>query len=306
MGKLYLPVPVNPPSALPATVDALGPVSSSEARYGDYQSNVLLRQLREFIAEVLQVVDTLSVPTPAVAPATTDDEPGEQARQLAQEASERIARIIGAKTLDLSQQESTAARAATDEVRYLMAAMADELLLSRDWPGRARFTETLIETRLFGSSVAGDQIFQRIDALLAGSGGASPPMAVLYLFAISTGFEGRHRGLKADDALQPLRDALFRLIYRRDARLGSSLAGQPDLSERVLSPQAYRYPLSNIVPVRFFRLKLGTLSFIGTMLLLLALSQVAWRWSTAPVRKALEPSVPSQMKHPAPSESERG
>ena len=302
MGKLYLPVPVNPPSALPATVDALAPVSSSEARYGDHQSNLLLRQLREFVAEVLQVVDTLSAPLPT----TAGDEAGEQAHKMAQEASERIARIIGTKTLDLSQQESTAARVATDEVRYLMAAMADELLLSRDWPGRTRFTETLIETRLFGSSVAGDQIFQRIDVLLAGSGDVPPPMATLYLFAISTGFEGRHRGLKADEALQPLRDALFRLIYRRDARLGSSLAGQPDLSERVLSPQAYRYPLSNIVPVRFFRLKLGTLSFIGTMLLLLALSQVAWRWSTAPVRKALEPSAPSQMKHPAPSESERG
>jgi type VI secretion system protein ImpK len=187
-----------------------------------------------------------------------------------------------------------------------MAAMADELLLSRDWPGRARFTETLIETRLFGSSVAGDQIFQRIDTLLAGAGDTAPPMAALYLFAISTGFEGRHRGLRADDALQPLRDALFRLIYRRDAKLGPSLAGQPDMSDRVLSPQAYRYPLSNIVPVRFFRFSRGTLAFIGTMLLLVALSQVAWRVTTAPVRKALEPSPPTQFKQRIPSEAERG
>jgi type VI secretion system protein ImpK len=300
MSKLYLPVPVNPPPALTATVDMLAPVSSSVATHGDRQSNVLLKQLRDFIAEVLQVIGTLSPPM------TADDEPAEHVHQLAQEASERIARIVGAKTLDLSQNDSTAARAATDELRYLMAAMADELLLSRDWPGRARFTETLIETRLFGSSVAGDQIFQRIDTLLAGASDIAPPMAALYLFAISTGFEGRHRGLHADEALQPLRDALFRLIYRREAQLGSSLAGQPDQRERVLSPQAYRYPLSNIVPVRFFRLNLGTLTFIGTMLLLLALSQVAWRWSTAPVRKALEPSAPTHLKHAAPSEAERG
>jgi type VI secretion system protein ImpK len=278
----------------------LAPVSSSVVTHGDRQSNVLLKQLRDFIAEVLQVIGTLSPPM------TADDEPAEHVHQLAQEASERIARIVGAKTLDLSQNDSTAARAATDELRYLMAAMADELLLSRDWPGRARFTETLIETRLFGSSVAGDQIFQRIDTLLAGASDIAPPMAALYLFAISTGFEGRHRGLHADEALQPLRDALFRLIYRREAQLGPILAGQPDLSERVLSPQAYRYPLSNIVPVRFFRLNLGTLTFIGTMLLLLALSQVAWRWSTAPVRKALEPSAPTHLKHAAPSEAERG
>jgi type VI secretion system protein ImpK len=283
-----------------ATVDALAPAISSSAEHGERHSSVLLKQLRDFVAEVVQVIDTLSVPTNA------DDEAAAYSRQLAQEASERIARIISAKTLALSQIESTTARAASDELRYLMAAMADELLLSRDWPGRARFTETLIETRLFGSSVAGDQIFQRIDTLLAGAGDTAPPMAALYLFAISTGFEGRHRGVRADDALQPLRDALFRLIYRRDPRLGPTLAGQPDASDRVLSPQAYRYPLSNIVPVRFFRFSRGVLAFTGTMLLLIALSQVAWRWSTAPVRKALEPSPPTQFKQRIPSEAERG
>jgi type VI secretion system protein ImpK len=300
MGKLYLPVPISQTSAMTATVDALVPTITSTAEHGERRSTILLKQLRDFVAEVLQVIETLSVPF------TADDEPAEQARQLAQEASERIARIISAKTLDLSHSESTAARAATDELRYLMSAMADELLLSRDWPGRARFTETLIETRLFGSSVAGDQIFQRIDVLLAGAGDTAPPMAELYLFAISTGFEGRHRGLRADDALQPLRDSLFRLIYRRDAKLGPNLAGQPDMSDRVLSPQAYRYPLSNIVPVRFFRFSRGTLAFIGTMLLLIALSQVAWRVTTAPVRKALEPSPPTQLKQRIPSEAERG
>ena len=300
MGKLYLPVPISQTSAMTATVDALAPAISSSAEHGERHSSVLLKQLRDFVAEVVQVIDTLSVPTNA------DDEAAAYSRQLAQEASERIARIISAKTLALSQIESTTARAASDELCYLMAAMADELLLSRDWPGRARFTETLIETRLFGSSVAGDQIFQRIDTLLAGAGDTAPPMAALYLFAISTGFEGRHRGLRADDALQPLRDALFRLIYRRDPRLGPTLAGQPDASDRVLSPQAYRYPLSNIVPVRFFRFSRGTLAFIGTMLLLVALSQVAWRVTTAPVRKALEPSPPTQFKQRIPSEAERG
>jgi type VI secretion system protein ImpK len=300
MGKLYLPVPISQTSAMTATVDALAPITVSAAEYGERHSTVLLKQLRDFVAEVLQVITTLSVP------ATAADEPAEHSGQYAQEASERIARIISTKTLDLSHSESTTARAAGDELRYLMAAMADELLLSRDWPGRARFTETLIETRLFGSSVAGDQIFQRIDNLLTGIGDAAPPMASLYLFAISTGFEGRHRGLRADDALQPLRDSLFRLIYRRDAQLGPILAGQPDLSERVLSPQAYRYPLSNIVPVRFFRFSRGTLGFIGTMLLLIGLSQVAWRVTTAPVRKALEPSPPTQLKQRIPTEAERG
>jgi type VI secretion system protein ImpK len=299
MGKLYLPTPLSQASSPLATVDALAPtMSSSEA--GERHSAVLLKLLREFVAEVLQVLDSVSLPS------GSEEDPALHARQLAEEVCERVVRMVNAKTLELSNSSSIAARASTDELRYLMAAIADELLLTRDWPGRARFTETLIETRLFGSSVAGDQIFQRIDTLLTGTSDVTAPMASLYLFAISVGFEGRHRGLKSDEALQPLRQALFRLIYRRDAQLGPTPAGQPDLNDRVLSPQAYRYPLSNIVPVRFFRFSRGILAFVGTMLLLLALSQVAWRWTTAPVRKALEPSAPTHIKQPAPSEAERG
>ncbi|MFM8462792.1 MAG: DotU family type IV/VI secretion system protein [Burkholderiaceae bacterium] len=299
MGKLYLPAPLTAAWSTMTTVDALAPtwsVTDSSALHGA----ALLKQLRDFVAEVLQLIESLPLPS------ANDDDPSLHARQLAEEACERVSRMISARTLDLSHSTSSTARGATDELRYLMAALADELLLSRDWPGRSRFTETLIETRLFGSSVAGDVIFQRIDAQLAGKADVSPAMAPLYLFAISVGFEGRHRGLKADEALQPLKDDLFRLIYRRDAQLGSKLADQIDAGDRVLSPQAYRYPLSNIVPVRFFRFSRGVLAFIGTMLLLLALSQVAWRWTTAPVRKALEPSAPTPVKQVVPSEAERG
>jgi len=299
MGKLYLPKPISAASSMLATVDTLAPTLSftdSSAQQGA----ALLKQLRDFVAEVLQLIESLPLPSAA------DDDPSLHARQLAEEACERVSRMIGARTLDLSHSPNTTTLAATDELRYLMAALADELLLSRDWPGRSRFTETLIETRLFGSSVAGDVIFERIDAQLAGKADVSPAMAPLYLFAISVGFEGRHRGLKADDALQPLKDALFELIYRREAQLGAKRADQIDAGDRVLSPQAYRYPLSNIVPVRFFRFSRGVLAFIGTMLLLVALSQVAWRWTTAPVRKALEPSAPAPAKQIIPSGAERG
>jgi hypothetical protein len=131
MGKLYLPAPISQTSAMTATVDALVPTITSTAEHGERRSTILLKQLRDFVAEVLQVIETLSVPF------TADDEPAEQARQLAQEASERIARIISAKTLDLSHSESTAARAATDELRYLMAAMADGLQFLKFFPATA-------------------------------------------------------------------------------------------------------------------------------------------------------------------------
>ncbi|MEO0318821.1 MAG: hypothetical protein RL404_2498 [Pseudomonadota bacterium] len=302
MGKLTLPTRTLRP-ALPQITTLIeprepeprAPVSSQSAT-----DTLLLRQFRLFVAEVMRVLGSFEQER-----FTGEDRP-EAARQAAADASDTLAREIDAQTMEISRIGSPADRAAVDELRYLKAAIADELLLSHDWPGRSRHTECLVETRLFGSSVAGDEVFDRIDALLADAAGQPSQMAPLYLFAISVGFEGRHRGAQAEAELQPLRDALFRKIYRREPALTPGLANQPQQAERVLSEQAYRYRLSDIAPVRFFRFSRGAVAFVAAMVMLLALSQVAWRVSSAPVRKALDTTAPSKPRHAAPSEAERG
>ncbi len=302
MGKLTLPSHAPRP-ALPQITTLIEPREPEPRAPVPLQSatdTLLLRQFRLFVAEVMRVIgsfDQLHF--------DADGNP-DTARKAAADASDTLAREIDAQTMEISRIGSPADRTAVDELRYLKAAIADELLLSHDWPGRSRHTEYLIETRLFGSSVAGDEIFHRIDALLTDAAGQPPQMAALYLFAISVGFQGRHRGAQAEAELQPLRDALFRKIYRREPMLTPGLANQPQQAERVLSEQAYRYRLSDIAPVRFFRFSRGTLGFIATMIVLLALSQVAWRVSSAPVRKALEPTAPAKPKQAVPSGADRG
>ncbi len=308
MGKLTLPsLPTQAPrssrAALPQITTLIEPREPEPRAPMPLQSatdTLLLRQFRLFVAEVMRVIHSFDHQHFA------DEDSPDAARQAAADASDTLAREIDAQTMEISRIGSPADRAAVNELRYLKAAIADELLLSHDWPGRSRHTDYLIETRLFGSSLAGDEIFHRIDGLLADAAGQPSQMAALYLFAISVGFEGRHRGAQAEAELQPLRDALFRKIYRREPTLTPGLAGQPQLAERVLSEQAYRYRLSDIAPVRFFRFSRGTLAFVATMIVLLALSQVAWRVTSAPVRKALEPTAPAQPKQAVPSGADRG
>jgi type VI secretion system protein ImpK len=301
MGKLTLPTRAPTPA-----ITTLIPTSASESWTPTTQAasiatdSLLLRQLRQFVAEVLRIIDSYDNKLVMSDDATTS------ARTAAEEVCDKLAREIDTQTMEISRIGAPADRAAVEELRYLKAAIADEFLLSRPWPGQSRFTETLIETRLFGSSVSGDKIFEQINALLAETSGPPPQMAPLYLFAIAIGFEGRYRGTQADHQLQPLRDALFRKIYRREPALTPGLASQPANAERVLSAQAYRYPLSNIVPVRFFRFSRGFVGFIGVMLLLLALSQVLWRITSAPVRKALEPAAPAHIQQTVPNEGDRG
>ena len=299
MGKLTLPTRTPTPA-----ITTLIPAPASEPWMSQAASlptdSLLLRQLRLFVGEVLRIIASYDNELLMSEDATSS------ARTAAEEVCDRLAREIATQTMEISRIGAPADRAAVEELRYLKAAIADEFLLSRPWPGQSRFTETLIETRLFGSSVSGDRIFEQIDALLAETSGPPPQMAPLYLFAIAIGFEGRYRGPQADHQLQPLRDALFRKIYRREPALTPGLASQPANAERVLSAQAYRYPLSNIAPVRFFRFSRGFVGFIAVMLLLLALSQVLWRITSAPVRKALEPAVPSHLQKTVPNEGDRG
>ncbi len=299
MGKLILPSrAATPPIATliePREPEPLAPLPTTVPT-----DSLLLRQLRLFVAEVMRVLD-------GAARSAAGSEPArDAARRAAEDLCDTLAREIASQTMEISRIGSPADRGAVDELRYLKAALADELLLNHDWPGRACFTDCLVETRLFGSSIAGDEIFRRIELLLDDASGQPSQMAPLYLFAIAIGFEGRYRGPGAEAELQPLRDALFRKIYQREPELQPGLAQQPRTADRVLSAQAYRHPLSGIAPVRFFRISRSTLAFVLAMAVLLALSQLAWRWSSAPVRRALEPGAPVEVKQPAPIEAGRG
>ena len=264
--------------------------------------SLLLRQFREFVDAVRQqLVDAapanLDLSDPAVS---------QEANNAAKKMSDNIARIAEAQDLQFSREASQAELMLVDELRYLKAAMADELLLSEPWSGRPFFTSHLVETRLFGSSLAGDKIFDRISQLLGDASSRAQQLAPLYLFAVAIGFQGRFRGPDADDSLIPIRDALYRKIYRREPLLKSDLAEQPAFADRVLSEQAYKSVLSNIEPVRFFRFSQSTLLFIGALLALLILSQILWRWTSSPLRHALEPAAPAKIERPVSSEVSRG
>lgn len=264
--------------------------------------SLLMRQFRTFVDEVmLQLQDALPVNHELSDPAVR-----EQAASAARAMRESLAQIISAQTLEMTRHGSQSDLALAEDVRYLKAAVADELLLSQPWLGRSSFTSTLLETHEFGTSIAGDKIFSRIQQVLADSSGRAAQLAPLYLAAVAIGFQGRYRGPDAEQALKPLRDALYKKIYSREPALLTGMADNPVFADRVLSQQAYQSVLSNIEPVRFFRFSQSTLIFLGIMLALLLLSQVLWRSTSSSVRQALEPAAPIKIERPVSSEAGRG
>ncbi|MEQ8603571.1 MAG: DotU family type IV/VI secretion system protein [Marivibrio sp.] len=149
----------------------------------------------------------------------------------AEEALQQLQSLLEMQALEAGRRGGEYGVLYYKEAQYVMAALADEIFLHLDWPGRTAWREDLLETRLFGSYAAGEKLFQRLDRLLQSGDRVQAELAVVYLLALSLGFRGKYRGAKHDQKLIDYRKQLYYYIYQR----------RPDLADqtRRLTPQAY-------------------------------------------------------------------
>jgi type VI secretion system protein ImpK len=120
-----------------------------------------------------------------------------------------------------------------------MACLADEVFLSFEWEGRAAWMNRLLEAQLYGTHVAGEQVFEEVEGLLRDRQDAERELAQVYLLALSLGFQGRYRGSSDPRPLQDVRERLLAFVNR----------GAPTLDDprRSLSPQPYAHTLGRDV-----------------------------------------------------------
>lgn len=221
---------------------------------------------RQFYDEIEQVLRTR---------ADSDSETAAEA--AAQHAMKHLASVIELQELQLRRHGGRSAAALAEQVRYLKAALADEILLQRDWAGRDSWGRYLLEAALFRSSVAGDKVFADIERVLSEREPGQRPLARLQLFALALGFQGRWRGQGDISHLQGLRAELYQFVYQR----------RPDSVERdrPLVPKAYAHTLSHLAPQRRRTVSRGALAGVLTLLALLAVSELLWLWPTWPLRQ---------------------
>lgn len=231
----------------------------------------LVRQFRQFYEELERIWQ--SAP-PCSSPA--------EKTVLARQVSRQLENLIEMQSLEYRQSGSRFAQQAAQDARYLKAALADEVLLRQDWPGREIWSQHLLEASMFRTSVAGEKVFDDIKQLLRAREPAQRTLAQLYLFTLALGFQGQYRGQSAQDLLAGLRRELFQFVFQRQA----DLAGR----DRVLSPQPYANTLSHIAPRRMAPLSRWKLIFIGSVIGLLAISELLWLWPTWQLRQALNGS----------------
>ena len=256
--------------------------------------NLLHEQFGAFALAVMRVVETH--------PSTPEPETPEQltraqsaAHAAAQLARARLLEVLDAQGLELSARGTEAERALAPEIRYLKVALADEILIHTPWSGQTAFLEHLLEMSIFQTSRAGQEIIDRIERLLGLPMESARALAPLYLFALNLGFEGRLRPLSraktaesGSRSVQDLKAALFRLTHHRDPEPLHALQRAAAQSHRVLSEQAYRHTLQNMVPVRNWRLSRAGAWMIAWAVGLLVVSQIGWMVLSDPLRTAVK------------------
>lgn len=139
-----------------------------------------------------------------------------------------------------------------------MAALADEVLLHGEaWTGREHWLDNLLELSLFGTRVAGERIFQRLDVLLSGRQQHDTDLLSIYLAALSLGFRGRYYRPQDEPARRRYRQALADLLARSAGHAGPAAA---------LCPPAYTVTVTEGREVRLPHLRPW---FYGLLIVLL-------------------------------------
>jgi type VI secretion system protein ImpK len=228
----------------------------------------LVKQFRAFFDEVSKAQSR------AIEMRETDPD------QAAQSVSKHLENLIELQTLESQREGNRFEMESIADGRYLKAALADEILLNTQWIGRDAWTAHLLEASLFRTSVAGERVFQRIEALLSNREPSLRTLASLYLSTLALGFKGKFRGSADDGRLAGYREELFQFIYQRRA----DLSGR----DRVLSERAYGSTLSHIEPRKVTALSRWTVAFLLALLGLLAVSEMLWLWQSWPVRHVLQ------------------
>ena len=95
--------------------------------------NSLVRQFRHFYEELERTWQT-APPCSNTAEATV----------LARQVSRHLENLIELQTLEYRQGGSRFAQQAAQDARYLKAALADEVLLRQNWPGREIWSQHLL------------------------------------------------------------------------------------------------------------------------------------------------------------------
>ena len=110
------------------------------------QSSFAVTQLREFVKQIFSIISEIELSihdnniNKKDIPLESDEEKAgkDSQRLLALQVRDRVCRILEVKQIEFLKIASPSEKERYEEVRYIYAALADEIFLSETWSGHAR------------------------------------------------------------------------------------------------------------------------------------------------------------------------
>ncbi|MDR3518956.1 MAG: DotU family type IV/VI secretion system protein [Azospirillaceae bacterium] len=192
----------------------------------------------------------------------------------------------------IEMQAAQFGRTATDlllgqyrEVQYAMAALADDLFIHEvEWNGGDIWRSAPLEQAMFRTRLAGERVFDRIDALLASNDRRLVQLAAVYLLLLGLGFKGRNRVPGGDIELHSYSARLFEFVSGREAEFESGRL-EPG---RTLMPAAYAHTLNDGPTRGAGRGIRWPLVITGLVVVWLLAGQSVWWAATADISSATD------------------
>lgn len=220
----------------------------------------LLSQFQEFHAELSGIRSALALGDRMAEQGQPLPDPAEVAVRI----NRRLHRLLDTQAAAAMRQGGRYGVELYREAQYVMAALADEMMLHGEaWTGREHWLDNLLEMSLFGTRVAGEKIFQRLDVLLSGRQQHDPELLSIYLAALSLGFRGRYYRPQDEPVRRRYRQSLAALLAQLAGVQGPAAA---------LCPAAYEATVTEGREVRLPHLRPW---FYGLLIVLVLHSLVA-------------------------------
>lgn len=193
----------------------------------------------------------------------------------------KLVALLERQSLDAGREGGDFGLEIYRRAQYAMAALADEIFINLAWAGRDAWREHLLEAKLFGSHNAGEELFERIDALLRDHDALYGELARIYLMVLALGFQGKYRGYpEGAEIIETYRRRLFRFIYSREPQVAHG-------DERVM-PQAYAVTLDDVSVTRLPYLKPWVWALVLILVLWVGGSHLLWRNAVADIEPLVD------------------
>lgn len=166
-----------------------------------------------------------------------------------------------------------------EEAKFIMVALADEIFLNLDWPGKPYWETSILEERIYSTHSAGQTFFEKLDLLLFNKDPVRVEIGIIFLSALGLGFRGKYRHFDDQGALNSYKVRLFTFINRREPYL---------FQQKIhLFPDTYAHSLEGAEAKELPNLRNWYLIFAGIGFTYLLFSFIIWYFATADINKII-------------------